>query len=319
MGLHLQSPISYLGHIRSTRQKMNVVPSPHDMSALVDRRRQAGRRQVLVPTMGALHEGHLRLVEEGLRHGDDLTVSIFVNPTQFAAGEDYGRYPRELDDDMRRLNGFEREITVFAPTHEAMYPGGKDLNVTWVCVDGLDRHLCGPHRPGHFTGVTTVVAKLFNICRPHAAVFGLKDAQQFVILKRMVRDLHFGIDMVGVPTVREEDGLAYSSRNVFLTPEERAQATVLSNAVLEAERLICSGEQHSEALVESMHFALEEAPLARIEYAEVVDAETLHPIDRVAPGQHILAAVAAYFGSTRLIDSVFVRAPAAAGESNTTS
>ena len=266
---------------------------------------------MLIPTMGALHEGHIELVREAMRHGDDLTVSVFVNPTQFAPGEDFGRYPRVLEADMSRLEELGREITVFAPSDDQMYPGRPGDVGTWITVDGLDRHLCGRHRPGHFRGVTTIVAKLFNICRPHAAVFGLKDAQQFVILKRMVRDLHFGIEMVGVPTVREDDGLAYSSRNVYLSSEERAQAVALSRAVKSAERLLEEGERRPEALVESMRSELAEAPLVRVQYAEVVDAETLQPIDRIQPGEHGLAAVSAYLGETRLIDSVFVRVPGA--------
>lgn len=290
---------------------MDVIDSAGEMRALVERRRRGGRRQVLVPTMGALHAGHIQLVREGLRHGDDLTVSIFVNPAQFAPGEDFARYPRVLDDDIHRLEEVGHDITVFAPTDREMYPGGMDTHVTWVTVEDLDRNLCGRHRPGHFRGVTTIVARLFNICRPHAAVFGLKDAQQFVILKRMVGDLNFGIDIVGFPTVREEDGLAFSSRNVFLDNEERAQAVVLSKAVRTAERLLMEGEQRPEALVESMRSALAEAPLARLQYAEVVDAETLQPIDRFQSGELVLAAVAAYLGETRLIDSVFVRVPPA--------
>lgn len=264
---------------------------------------------MLVPTMGALHEGHLELVHHATQHGDDLTVSVFINPTQFAPGEDFGRYPRELDDDIRRLEKVGRDITIFAPSEEQMYPGGKESNATWIDVEELDRHLCGPHRPGHFRGVTTVVAKLFNICRPNAAVFGLKDAQQFVILKRMVRDLHFGIQMIGVPTVREPDGLAYSSRNAFLGVEERAQAVVLSRAVKSAERLMKEGERRPHVVVDSMRSALAEAPLARVQYAEVVDAETLQPIDHIHPGAHVLAAVCAFLGETRLIDSAFERIP----------
>lgn len=291
------------------RRLMELINSPREMSALVRRRRRAGRRQVLVPTMGALHEGHIRLVREGLRRGDDLTVSVFVNPTQFAPGEDFGKYPRELHEDIRRLEEVESEITVFAPPDDEIFPEGKESQRTWITVEGLDRHLCGAHRPGHFRGVTTIVAGLFNICRPDVAVFGLKDAQQFVILKRMVRDLHFGIEVVGVPTVREEDGLAFSSRNAFLTEEERAQAVALSRAVGRAERLVKEGEQHAEALVESMRSTLAEAPLVRIQYADVVDADTLQPIDLIPPGKHVLVAVAAYLGETRLIDSAFVRMP----------
>lgn len=288
---------------------MDLISSPGEMMALVANRRREGRRQVLVPTMGALHEGHIRLVQEGLRLGDDLTVSVFVNPTQFAPGEDFARYPRDLEEDTRRLNQIGEGITVFVPAEDAMYPGGKDENATWVTVDGLDRHLCGRHRPGHFQGVTTVVARLFNICRPDTAVFGLKDAQQFVILERMVRDLHFDIEMVGVPTVREADGLACSSRNALLSEEERRQAVALSKAVGRAEALVSEGELAPEGLVESMRSVLEEAPFVRTQYAEVVDAETLQPVERIRPGDRVLAAVAAYVGETRLIDSVFVRAP----------
>ena len=289
---------------------MDLITSPAEMSDLAEQRRRQGRRQVLVPTMGALHEGHIRLVREGVTRGDDVTVSVFVNPTQFAPGEDFARYPRDLAEDMRRLGAVDQDLTVFAPSAEEMYPGGRDEAVTWVNVEKLDSHLCGRHRPGHFRGVTTVVTVLFHICRPHVAVFGLKDAQQFVILKRMVNDLHFGIEMVGVPTAREADGLAFSSRNAFLSEEERAQAVVLSRAVAAAERLVKQGERTPEALVTAMRSEMAAAPLARVQYAEVVDAATLQPVMRIRPGDHILAAVAAYLGETRLIDNVFVRAPA---------
>ena len=288
---------------------MDLITSPADMSDLAEQRRRKGRRQVLVPTMGALHEGHMHLVREGLKKGDDLTVSVFVNPTQFAPGEDFARYPRDLQEDMRRLGAISPDVTVFAPSDEAMYPRGRDEVVTWINVDALDTHLCGRHRPGHFRGVATVVAVLFHVCRPHAAVFGLKDAQQFVILKRMVQDLHFGIEMVGVPTAREADGLAFSSRNAYLNEEERAQAVVLSQAVAAAERLIMEGERRPEALVAAMRSEVDAAPLAQIQYAEVVDADMLQPVERIQPGDHVLAAVAAYLGETRLIDSTFVRAP----------
>ncbi len=288
---------------------MDLISSPLEMTSRAEERRKQGRRQVLIPTMGALHEGHLQLVHHASRHGDDLTVSVFVNPTQFVPGEDFDRYPRDLDDDVRRLREVGRDVTVFAPSDDQMYPAGKKENATWIEVEGLDRHLCGPHRPGHFRGVTTVVAKLFNICRPDAAVFGLKDAQQFVILNRMVRDLHFGVEMIGVPTVRERDGLAFSSRNAFLSDEERTQAVVLSRAVKSAERLLKEGERRPGVLIESMRSALAEAPLARVQYAEVVDAETLQPIEHISPGDHVLAAVCAYVGETRLIDNVFERIP----------
>ncbi len=293
---------------------MKLIQTISEMQAEADARRAEGRRLALVPTMGALHEGHLALVREAHRHADHVTVSIFVNPTQFAPGEDYEQYPRTLDADVEKLERLGFVDAVFAPSPAAMYPDGPERHRTWVVVEGLDEHLCGRFRPGHFRGVTTVVSKLFLACRPHVAVFGLKDAQQFLILRRMVRDLNFGIEMVGVPTVREPDGLALSSRNVYLSPSERAQAAVLSRAVAEARRLAETGEQRARVLVESMLRILTQAPDARVQYAEVVDAETLQPIERLTPGQEVLAAVAVYFGQTRLIDNAFFRVPSDAKE-----
>lgn len=259
--------------------------------------------------MGALHEGHLTLVREALRHGDDVTVSIFVNPTQFGPAEDFDRYPRSLETDVARLEDVDPQITVFAPTVEAMYPNGVGQNRTWVEVQQLDRTLCGRHREGHFRGVTTVVTKLLHACKPHTAIFGLKDAQQYVIIRRMVADLRLDVDIVGVPIVREDDGLAFSSRNAYLTAAQRRQAVVLSQAVREAERLVLQGEQRPQALVESMLMRLGRAEDGEVQYAEVVDADTLQPLDALHPGQHVLAAVAVFFGGTRLIDNTFVRVP----------
>ncbi|GIV59811.1 pantoate--beta-alanine ligase [Rhodocaloribacter litoris] len=288
---------------------MKLIRTVEAMQAEADGARRAGRRLALVPTMGALHEAHLALVREARHHADHLTVSIFVNPTQFAPGEDFDRYPRTLEADLEKLEALGGVEVVFAPDERAMYPGGQAAHRTWVVVQGLDEHLCGRFRPGHFRGVATVVAKLFLACKPHVAVFGLKDAQQFLILRRMVHDLNFDVEMVGVPTVREPDGLALSSRNVYLTPEERAQAVVLSRAVEEARRLAGAGEQRVTLLVEAMRRALAEAPLARVQYAEVVDAETLQPVDLLQPGREALAAVAVFFGNTRLIDNAFIRVP----------
>lgn len=286
-----------------------LIHTVKDMQAWADRRRQSGRRLGLVPTMGALHEGHLELVREAARRTDDVAVSIFVNPTQFGPGEDYARYPRMLEADTQKLEAVRGgEVTVFAPPVEELYPGGQDANRTWVQVEELDRHLCGRYRPGHFRGVTTVVARLFNVCKPHVAVFGLKDAQQFLILRRMARDLSYDVELVGVPTVREPDGLALSSRNVYLSAREREQAVVLSRAVREARRRIEGGEQDPGAIVEAMRKTLAEAPDARVQYAEVVDVETVQPVDRIAPGQEVLAAVAVFFGETRLIDNAFATA-----------
>ncbi len=262
--------------------------------------RRAGGRLALVPTMGALHRGHLRLVEEAARHAEAVVVSIFVNPTQFGPNEDFDRYPRTLSQDTGALKGVE---AVFAPSVGEMYRGGLP-NQTWVDVEGLDEGLCGRHRSGHFRGVTTVVARLLNACTPDVAVFGLKDAQQFVILRRMAADMLYPVRMIGVETVREADGLALSSRNRYLTAEQRRQAVVLSRAVGAARRVVGEGEQRPDAVVETMLGELAKAPDARVQYAELVDAETLKPVETIR--SEVLAAVAVYFGDTRLIDNAFI-------------
>ncbi len=281
-----------------------------DIPTMRQRARQArcqGKRLALVPTMGALHRGHLTLVEEACRRADHVTVSIFVNPTQFGPNEDYERYPRTLEADIEALQRIQGEVdVVFCPSVQEMYP--PDYK-TWVYVEDLDRYLCGAHRPGHFRGVTTVVTKLFHACEPDVAVFGLKDAQQFVILRRMVEDLNFGIEMVGVPTVREADGLALSSRNLYLTAEQRQQAVVLSRAIFLARRLIEQGERDAERIKQQMQHILATAPDAEVQYVEVVDGRHLEPVRTIQPGQEVLVALAVFFGGTRLIDSAFVRAP----------
>ncbi len=290
---------------------MQIIETVEEMQAHAEEARLGRRTLALVPTMGALHEGHLALVDEAGRRGDHLTVSIFVNPTQFGPGEDYGKYPRVLDDDLVLLDKTGEVDVVFAPSVEEMYPPSPEGVATWVTVDGLDEHLCGAHRPGHFRGVTSVVARLFNVCRPHVALFGLKDAQQFVILRQMVRDLHFGIELIGVPTVRESSGLALSSRNRYLTPSQKEQAVVLSEAVDRAARRVEEGEQAAEAIVQDMLQTIGKAPDAQVQYASLVDASSLKPVSVVTPGKELLAAVAVLFGSTRLIDSRFARAPGA--------
>ena len=274
--------------------------------------RADGQSLALVPTLGALHEGHLALVRTALEAADHVTVSVFVNPTQFGPGEDYDAYPRDLEGDREKLEALGVDA-LFAPSVEEMYPYVDDAALpgplAWVSVDRLDEHLCGAHREGHFRGVTTVVTKLFNACKPDIGVFGTKDAQQYVILQRMVEDLLFDIEIVGVPTVREPDGLARSSRNDYLDPNERKQATVLYEAVTAAEEAIERGEQEAQSVVRAMENALAAAPDADVQYAEVVDAHTLQPVEHLAPGQEILAAVAVFFGDTRLIDNTFVHVP----------
>jgi pantoate--beta-alanine ligase len=283
---------------------MERVHSVAAMQAHADAARAAGKRLALVPTMGALHAGHLALVEEARRRADHVTVSIFVNPTQFAPGEDFLHYPRTLEADTEALEKTGGVDDVFVPAAAEMYPFGLPPYTT-VQVRDLDRHLCGAFRPGHFEGVTTVVAKLFLACRPHLAVFGEKDAQQLAIVRRMTAELGFGVEVVGHPTVREADGLALSSRNRYLSVEERAQAVVLSEAVAAARRAAEAGERRAPALVDAMQQAVARAPLARLQYAEVVDAETLQPADALAPGRY-LAALAVFFGPTRLIDNATI-------------
>ncbi len=263
----------------------------------------------LVPTMGAIHEGHLELVRVAGRRARAVVVSIFVNPTQFGPDEDYERYPRTPEDDLQALAGLGVVDAVFAPGVTEMYPEGIENMVTQVSVRHLPEHLCGAFRQGHFDGVTTVVGKLFNICRPNVAVFGRKDAQQFVIISRMVRDLDFGVEVVGVETVREPDGLALSSRNKYLSAVDRKEAVVLYKAVTAARDAICSGERSRSKLVGLMTEHILRASHARLQYAEVVRTATLEPMDTLPAGEEVLAAVAVFFGKTRLIDNVFVGVP----------
>ncbi len=285
---------------------MNLVHTVAEMQARADAARCAEQALALVPTMGALHAGHLALVEEARRRADHVTVSIFVNPTQFGPGEDFESYPRTLDADLDALRSVGGADLVFVPEVGEMYGAHA---ATSVEVEGLGDHLCGAHRPGHFDGVTTIVTKLFLACRPHVAVFGKKDAQQFLILRRMARDLGFGVEVVGVETVREADGLAMSSRNRYLSAGEREQAVVLSKALADVRLQVESGERQAAVLVESMQMGIGSAPLARLQYAEVVDTETLQPIETLQPGQEALAAVAVYFGGARLIDNTFLDVP----------
>ena len=286
------------------------------MQAQADAARAAGQRLALVPTMGALHAGHLALVEAARQRADHVTVSLFVNPTQFGPGEDYDAYPRTWDADLAALTEAGADA-VFAPTAAALYPFGLPPFAT-VSVRDLGRYLCGASRPGHFEGVTTVVTKLFLACRPHVAVFGEKDAQQLAILRRMTEDLGFGIEIVGHPIVREPDGLALSSRNRYLSAEERRQAVVLSRALRAAEAAVALGERDAAAVSGAMEAQIATASRAEVDYAEVVDADTLQPVDRLAPqgvsGGRYLAALAVRFGGTRLIDNTLLLVTDAAPE-----
>jgi pantoate--beta-alanine ligase len=255
----------------------------------------------LVPTMGYLHEGHLSLVRRARAENEHLVVTIFVNPTQFGPQEDYQRYPRDPERDLRLLE-HEGTDAVFMPGVEEMYPSGFDA---WVEVgESLTGRLEGASRPGHFRGVTTVVAKLFNVVQAQRAYFGQKDGQQLAVIRKMVADLNMGVEIVAVPTVREPDGLAMSSRNTYLSPEERRAATVLWRSLCRARELLDGGERRAEVIREGMRAMLASEPLARVEYVSVADAETLaelETIDRAA-----MVSVAVCIGSTRLIDNVMV-------------
>ncbi len=292
---------------------MELLRTVDEMQAHADEARADGQTLALVPTLGALHEGHLALVRTALEEADHVTVSVFVNPTQFGPDEDYDEYPRDLEGDREKLDALGVDA-LFAPSVEEMYPFVGDEAfpgpLAWVEIEHLDEHLCGAYRDGHFRGVTTVVTKLFNACKPDLAVFGKKDAQQYVIIQHVVEDVLFDVEVIGVPTVREADGLARSSRNAYLDDAEREQATVLYEAVTAAEEAVEGGEQEADAVVRAMDQVLAAAPDAEVEYAEVVDAHTLQPVDHLAPGQEVLAAVAVHFGDTRLIDNTFVQVPA---------
>ena len=272
------------------------------LRSVLEEARSRGATVGLVPTMGALHEGHLALIRKARSENDFVAVSIFVNPTQFGAGEVRETYPRDLQRDLK-LAGSAGADLVFGPPVEEMYPKGFS---TWVEVEGLTQGLCGASRPGHFRGVCTVVAKLFNICRPDRAYFGEKDAQQLAVIKKMVSDLDIPLAIVPCPTVRESDGLALSSRNVRLSPEARAQAPVLYRALSAALTLVENGERDARRLNDEICAVLAEADLAKIDYVEIVDADDLVPVDVLAGP--CLIALAVWFGKTRLIDNITVEA-----------
>ncbi len=293
---------------------MTTITDVTAMHEWADAQHQRGTTIALVPTMGALHSGHLALVDEAKRRADAVVTSIFVNPTQFAPDEDYDAYPRPLDTDREILAARDVDA-VFAPTVEAMYPfGASTTEEPYVSVDvhTLNDHLCGAHRPGHFEGVVTVVTKLLNACKPDVAVFGRKDAQQLVILKHLARSLLFDVEIVGVPTVREDDGLACSSRNAYLSDAERDEAPQVYAAIQAGEQAIVNGEQHAEAVVRAMQKPLDQAEHARVQYASVVHASSLQPVTHLHPGDDVLIAVAVFFGDTRLIDNAFVHVPSSA-------
>ena len=281
---------------------MKVCNTIEDMRAGCRAVRRGGKRLGFVPTMGALHEGHLSLVRAAKASCDAVAASIFVNPMQFGPTEDLAKYPRTFDRD-RELLAKEGVELLFAPSAEEMYPAGA---MTWVTVEGLSGKLDGRSRPGHFRGVATVVAKLFYIVEPDATFFGQKDAAQVAIVRRMVRDLNFPVEIVACPIVREPDGLAMSSRNVYLDAQQRKQALVLHRSLLRVKKLCDAGEGNAAKLLAAAQeeFAAEKS--ARLDYFEIVDPDSLDPVESIAGGA--LVAVAAFVGTTRLIDNLLLPA-----------
>ena len=277
---------------------MEIIASPVEMQRWSDNARRRGETIAFVPTMGFLHEGHLTLMREGRKLCARLASSLFVNPTQFGPNEDFARYPRNFERDCELMRTVPVDV-LFAPEADVMFPPGSQ---TWVEATEVTKGLCSEHRPGHFRGVTTVVAKLFNIVKPDTALFGEKDFQQLRAIQRMVADLNFDLEIVPVATVREPDGLAMSSRNAYLTADERERALSLSRALAAARERFAAGAREPGELVRAATTVLERTPGLRIEYVEAVDAHTLRALPRV--DRPIVVAIAAQVGKTRLIDNL---------------
>ncbi len=291
---------------------MKLITNVAEMQSFSLSAKAVGKKVGFVPTMGYLHDGHLSLVRAAREANDLVVVSIFVNPTQFGPGEDFDRYPRNLERDKRLVEGAGADV-VFHPTATDMYP--QDFS-TYVEETKLSRHLCGLSRPTHFRGVTTVVLKLFNIVLPDVAYFGQKDAQQALLIKRMVRDLNVPVKIEVLPTVREKDGLAMSSRNEYLTPEQRRQATVLFKALTEAKRRIDSGERKADKIQETIKAIIESAREAKIDYISIANRDTLDEVENLRG--NVLIALAVFIGKTRLIDNLELTLPSGRGEKTKT-
>lgn len=282
---------------------MRVLSTVAEMQAACREVRRSGKSLGLVPTMGALHEGHLSLVRAARAHNQVVATSIFVNPLQFGPNEDFSKYPRTFDRD-KQLLGAEKVDLIFAPSADEMYPEGAS---TTVYVRGLSEKLDGKSRPGHFQGVTTVVAKLFEIVRPDRAYFGQKDAAQVALIRKMVQDLNIDLELIICPIVREHDGLAMSSRNTYLNPEQRKQALVLYRSLMRMQTLADRGESSSSALSDAGKQVLAEEPDIKLDYLEIVNPHSLDPVPDITQGA--LVAVAAWVGTTRLIDNIVLYGP----------
>ena len=279
---------------------MKIVSTVEQVREEVKKWRQQGLTVGLVPTMGYLHEGHKSLIDKAVAQNDKVVVSVFVNPIQFGPTEDLATYPRDLERDAALCEDAGAAL-IFHPEKEDMY---FDDFCTYIDMDGLTKGLCGKTRPIHFRGVCTVVGKLFNIVHPDRAYFGQKDAQQLAVVRRMVRDLNFDLEIVGCPIVREEDGLAKSSRNTYLSEEERKAAVILHKGLVKGEEMVSAGEKDVKKVLDAITEIIESEPLARIDYVEAVDFDNIETIDTIEGS--VLVAVAVYIGKTRLIDNFIV-------------
>ena len=283
---------------------MEIINRRQRMSSVARKvRREQDQTIGLVPTMGALHDGHLSLVREARRMCDVVVVSVFVNPAQFGPGEDFQRYPRDLTKDTTLLADYNVEY-IFAPSVEEIYPKGFS---TYVTVEGLSEQLEGAVRPGHFRGVATVLTVLFNTVRPDFAFFGQKDAQQTLIVKRLVRDLAFDTEIVVLPTIRDSSGLALSSRNAYLNADERRAAAILYRALSQAKESYVEGERNARRLAETVRAQIEAEPRARLQYVSITDAETMEKLEQISDDRPVLIAIAAHLGNTRLIDNIVLQ------------
>lgn len=279
---------------------IEIIEKADTMQKKAEELRLSGKKIGLFPTLGFLHEGHLELIRQGRRRADVLVMSLFVNPAQFGPNEDFDRYPRDIEGDIKKAQNEGVEI-VFLPSSEEMYPDGFQSSVK---VDKITGFLCGKSRPGHFEGVTTVVAKLFNIIKPHFALFGQKDFQQLAVIRRMVKDLNMDVEIVEAPTVREADGLAMSSRNRYLNPEERKSALSLKKSIDTALKMAAEGELNSEKIKTSVNELITSFPFTTVDYINICDPETLEDISQLK--EKSLLAMAVKVGSTRLIDNCMI-------------
>ncbi|MBI1871369.1 MAG: pantoate--beta-alanine ligase [Chlamydiae bacterium] len=279
---------------------MKVIRDIHQMQRLSEDLRKKGKTLAFVPTLGALHEGHFSLIHRARKKGDMVILSIFLNPIQFSDPMDLKNYPKSMRRDLHQAQNHHVDI-VFCPSEKQMY--SKDFS-TYIVEENLSKDLCGQSRPGHFRGVTTVVAKLFNIVKPHIALFGQKDAQQAIIIQRMVRDLSWDIEIKVASILRDRDGLAYSSRNIHLSPEEREQALALNEALFLAKIMAKGGEKNSSKIIQKIKKVIRAKPLAKVDYVEIVDAQTLEKVKTIEG--KVLIALAIYIGKTRLIDNLII-------------